>query len=94
MHTPKIFECLKKHGQLRDSEIAERTGIELHEVRAALSDLAVQGEISRCKVISYRNGTPVEEFQCRLVGYLVSPYANYGHIDWLRGKPTMPPYVT
>lgn len=81
MHTPKIFECLKTHGQLRDSEIAKHTGIELYEVRAALSELAAQGEISRCRVISYKNGTPIEELQCRLVGYAIGPYTRYGHIE-------------
>lgn len=83
MHTPKIFDCLKARGQLRDTEIARETGIDLHEVRAALSELAAQGEISRCKVTSYKNGTPIEEFQCRLVGYPTEPYTAYGHVEGL-----------
>ena len=83
LHTPRIFDCLKAHGQLRDAEIAQYTGIELHEVRAALAELAAQGEISRCKVTRYKNGTPIEEFQCRLVGYPSEPYTAYGHVEGL-----------
>lgn len=89
LHTPKVFECLKKHGQLLDSEIAEATGIELYEVHAALSELFVQGEIARCRVTSYINGIPMEGFQCRLVGYSLAYASRYGHDDYgSRNRPS------
>lgn len=78
MHTPKVFEYLKEHGQVLDSEIAAVTGIPLYEVRAALAELSAQGEISKCSVTSYVNGRPVEGFQCRLAGHSPRPAPRYG----------------
>lgn len=66
----QILEYLKRHGQLLDSEIASATGISLKNVRASLSDLSVRGEISRCNVIKYSEGRPVEAIQCRISGYV------------------------
>lgn len=66
----QILECLKRHGQLLDSEIASETGISLKNVRATLLDLSVRGEISRCNVTRYSNGQPVEAIQCRISGYV------------------------
>lgn len=66
----QILEYLKRHGQLLDSEIASATGISLKNVRASLSDLSVRGEISRCSVIKYCDGHPVEAIQCRISGYV------------------------
>jgi hypothetical protein len=73
MRTTEVFEYLKKHGQLLDSEIALATGISLDEVRLSLSELSAQGDISRCSVTSYVNGQSVEGFQCRIAGYLPRP---------------------
>ena len=41
MHTSKVLEQLKKHGQLLDLEIAAATGISIENVRASLSELSV-----------------------------------------------------
>jgi hypothetical protein len=73
MRTTEVFEYLKKHGQLLDSEIALATGISLDEVRLSLSELSAQGDISRCSVTSYVDGKSVEGFQCRIAGYLPRP---------------------
>lgn len=78
MYTQIVFEYLKKHGQLLDSEIAAATGIPICEVHAALAALAAQGEISKCTVTSYVNGTPIERFQCRLSGHSPRPAPRYG----------------
>lgn len=69
MHTSNVLSCLKKHGQLLDHEIAAATGLPLAEVREALSELSVRGEISRCSVIKYNDGTPSEGWLCRALGY-------------------------
>jgi predicted ArsR family transcriptional regulator len=81
MHTASILEHLKRHGQLLDSEIASATGISLKNVRASLTDLSVRGEISRCTVIRYNDGRPVEAIQCRISGYVppASPGRKPGH---------------
>ena len=73
MHTAPVFEYLKKHGQLLDLEIAAATGISIQDVRASLSELSAQGEISRCSVTTFKDGKPIESFQCRLSGYFPRP---------------------
>lgn len=73
MHTEKILEHLKKHGQLLDFDIAEATRLSLDEVRASLTELSARGDISRCSITSYVKGKAVEGFQCRLSGYVPRP---------------------
>lgn len=73
MHTTPVLEHLKKHGQLLDLEIAAATGIPLPKVRSSLSDLSARGEISRCRVIRYESGKPVEATLCRISGYVPKP---------------------
>ncbi len=73
MHTAPVFEYLKKHGQLLDLEIAAATGISIQDVRASLSELSAKGEISRCSVTTFKDGKPIESFQCRLSGYFPRP---------------------
>ena len=70
MNTSPILEHLKKHGQLRDSEIAAKLGLGLTKVRSSLSDLAARGQISCCNVTRFQNGKPVEEILCRVSGYV------------------------
>jgi len=69
MQTNPVLEHLKKHGQLLDSEIAAATGISLKQVRLSLTDLSERGEISRCTVTTFKDGKPIEGFQCRVSGY-------------------------
>jgi hypothetical protein len=69
MTSTAILMHLKKHGQLLDSEIAAMTRIPLDEIRQAIEELSRCGEISRCSVTRYKNGTPVEGVQCRISGY-------------------------
>lgn len=68
--TSSILLHLKKHGQLLDSEIAVATGITLEVVRDSLSELAAQGEISRCSVTRFNNGQAIEGIQCRIRGFV------------------------
>ncbi len=75
MHAAAIIQCLKKHGQLLDSEIAEETGIPLAKVRGSLTDLSERGEISSCSVTRFNKGKPVEGFLCRIAGYIPPPAA-------------------
>ena len=70
MHAITIIQCLKKHGQLLDSEIASETGIPLAAVRFSLTGLAERGEISSCTVTRYSKGAAVEGFLCRISGYV------------------------
>lgn len=70
MSASPILNHLRKHGQLRDSEIAVALGLRLASVRSSLSDLAAQGQISCCNVTSFQQGQPVEEVLCRVSGYI------------------------
>lgn len=73
MQTTTILQCLKKHGQLLDSEIATATGIPLAKVRGELSGLSERGEISRCSITRYNKGKAIEGFLCRIAGYVPPP---------------------
>lgn len=70
MHIAPILQCLKRHGQFLDLEIATATGIPLEQVRLSLSVLSERGEISSCKVTRFNNGKPIEGFLCRVSGFI------------------------
>ena len=70
MSTPAIFQHIRKHGQLRDVEIARALKLDLGVVRRALDELSAKGDIACCSVTRYDNGKPVQEILCRLSGYV------------------------
>jgi predicted ArsR family transcriptional regulator len=65
-----ILECLKKHGQRLDSEIARETGVPLATVRQRLAGLAATGAIVTCQLTRFENGRRTEALQCRVSGYV------------------------
>jgi hypothetical protein len=64
------MQCLKKHGQRLDLEIAAETGIPIKEVRASLSHLSARGEISQCRVTRFNGAEKIEGALCRVAGYI------------------------
>jgi DNA-binding Lrp family transcriptional regulator len=64
------LQCLKKHGERLDSEIAEEMGVPLATVRERLVRLAAAGEIITCNLIRFESGNPVQALQCRVAGYV------------------------
>ncbi len=66
----EILECLKRHGQRLDSEIAEETGVAPATVRDRLAALAASGAIITCRLIRFDNGKRIEALQCRVSGYV------------------------
>lgn len=70
MSTATILQHIKKHGQLRDAEIAHALGLGLNIVRNSLDTLSSQGQIACCNVTRYNNGKPVQEILCRVSGYV------------------------
>lgn len=70
MTTASILQHIKKHGQLRDAEIAHALGLKLGAVRSSLDDLSATGQIACCSVTRYDEGKPVHEILCRLSGYV------------------------
>ncbi len=70
MTSSPIFEHIKKHGQVRDAEIATALGLGLTKVRNSISSLSATGKISCCSVTRYQDGKSVEEILCRVSGYI------------------------
>lgn len=69
----EILECLKRHGQRLDSEIAAETGVPPATVRHQLAVLAASGAIITCRLIRFDNGKRIEALQCRVSGYVPPP---------------------
>ena len=65
-----ILQCLRKHGERLDSEIAEETGIPLATVRQGLARLAATGQIITCSLTRFQDGHPIQALQCRASGYI------------------------
>jgi predicted ArsR family transcriptional regulator len=66
----EILQCLKKHGQRLDLEIAKEMRMPLATVREHLTALADRREAIVCKTIQYANGREFEAWQCRLSGFV------------------------
>ena len=68
-----ILQCLRKHGQRLDSEIAAETGVALATVRERFALLTGTGEVITCKLTRFENGKPVEACLYRASGYFPPP---------------------
>ena len=66
----ETLQCLKKHGQRLDSEIAREIGLSLVTVRQHLGALTDRQEAIVCKTIRFENGKTIEAWQCRVSGYV------------------------
>jgi predicted ArsR family transcriptional regulator len=65
-----ILQCLKKHGQRLDLEIAKETGVPLLTVRQRLTGLAATGAVIMCNLTRFENGKRIDAWQCRVSGYV------------------------
>ena len=66
----EILECLKKHGQRLDVEIAKETGVPLATVRMCLASLAATGAVITCSLTRFENGERIDAWLCRVSGYV------------------------
>ena len=66
----ETLQCLKRHGQRLDLEIARETRVPLATVRAHLTALADRREAVVCKTIQFENGRQVEAWQGRVSGFV------------------------
>lgn len=66
----ETLQCLKKHGQRLDIEIAKETRVPVATVRQHLTALAETREAIVCKTIQFSNGKPVEAWQGRISGFI------------------------
>lgn len=70
----QILDCLKKHGQRLDSEIAKELDMPLSTVRRRVAELAATGAIVTCSVTRFEDGEPLDDaLVCRLSGYSPPP---------------------
>ena len=66
----EVLNCLKKHGQRLDLEIAQETGVPLATVRRQLVGLAATGTVIMCSLTRFENGERIDAWQCRVSGYI------------------------
>ena len=65
-----VLECLRKHGQRLDLEIASEIGAPLESVRKSLLGLTASGEVIKCKLTRFEGGKRIDAWQCRVAGYV------------------------
>ena len=66
----ETLQCLKKHGQRLDLEIAKEMRVSLATVRQHLTTLAESREAVVCKTIQFENGRRFEAWQGRVSGFV------------------------
>jgi predicted ArsR family transcriptional regulator len=69
----EVLECLRKHGQRLDLEIAKETGVPLKAVRETLTALAATGAVITCTLTRFERGKRIDAWQCRISGYVPPP---------------------
>ena len=65
----ETLQCLKRHGQRLDLEIAKEMRVPLAIVRQQLTDLSERREAIVCKTIQFENGRQFEAWQGRVSGF-------------------------
>ena len=65
----ETLQCLKKHGQRLDVEIAKEMRVPLATVRQHLQALVDSREAIICKTIQFENGRHFEAWQGRVSGF-------------------------
>ena len=66
----EILQCLKRHGQRLDLEIAQELRVPLATVRQHLAALAELREAIVCKTIQFEKGRQFEAWQGRVSGFI------------------------
>lgn len=66
----ETLQCLKKHGQRLDLEIARETRMPLATVRQQLTALAESRQAIVCKTIQFDKGRPFDAWQGRVSGFV------------------------
>lgn len=70
MDADVILECLRKHGQRLDHEIAYETGLPLADVHQRLEALVKAGSVVTCKLTRFDGGNAIEALQCRCASFV------------------------
>ncbi len=69
----ETLQCLKRHGQRLDLEIAKELCMPLATVRHQLAALAESREAIICKTIKFEKGQRLEAWQGRISGFVPPP---------------------
>jgi predicted ArsR family transcriptional regulator len=69
----ETLQCLKRHGQRLDMEIAKETRMSLATVRQHLTALVESREAIVCKTIQFDKGVQFEAWQGRVSGFVPPP---------------------
>jgi len=69
----ETLQCLKKHGQRLDLEIARELRVPLATVRQHLAALAESREAVVCRTIQFEKGRQIEAWQGRISGFVPPP---------------------
>ena len=69
----EVLQCLKKHGQRLDLEIAAEMRVPLATVRKLLAELSAAGEVVMCQLTRYEGSKTIEAWQCRVSGFVPAP---------------------
>ena len=69
----ETLQCLKKHGQRLDLEIAKELRMSVALVRQHLAALAESRQAIVCKTIQFDKGRQYEAWQGRVSGYVPPP---------------------
>lgn len=82
----EILQCLKKHGERIDTEIAKIAGISLAKTRTHLSELVAKGEVVASHLIRVVEGNKTEGTTYRLAGFI--PMGSHGRKSRMPSKLT------
>ena len=66
----ETLQCLKRHGQRLDLEIAKETRVPLATVRQHLTVLVESRQAIVCKTIQFEKGRQFEAWQGRISGFV------------------------
>ena len=65
-----LFDCVKRHGQIIDRQLAKELGLTLDEVKVMVDQLQASNKLYTCDVINFEDGAEVKGLLCRLSGFI------------------------
>jgi hypothetical protein len=79
-----LFDCVKRHGQIIDRQLAKELGLPLDEVRAVVYQLQASNKLYTCDIINFEDGVEVKGLLCRVSCF--SPKASPGRKPGVKPK--------
>jgi DNA-binding Lrp family transcriptional regulator len=79
-----LFNCVKRHGQMIDRQIAKELGLSLEEVRALVYQLQASNKLYTCDIINFEDGVEIKGLLCRVSCFM--PKASPGRKPAAKSK--------